>query len=77
VSIRPCDDERYMLEVRDSGVGMPPDSTAAKKGLGTKVIASLARQLGGTVIWEHTQPGTRVTLEFPGERARSAMRARE
>ena len=71
VAIRPSADERYVLEVGDKGVGMPGEDTDNKKGLGTKVITSLARQLGGSVTWQRRQPGTQVVLEFPGERARS------
>ena len=71
VTIRPSAGERYVLEVSDDGVGMPPDDTERKNGLGTKVITSLARQLGGTVAWRRTQPGTLVALEFAGERGAS------
>lgn len=72
VSIHASGAERYTLEVSDYGVGMPPEQVTRRQGLGTKVIASLARQLGGNLTW-HREPGTRVVLDFPAERQRPAQ----
>ena len=79
VAIRPSAPDHYTLAVSDDGVGMPAGDAGSPKSLGTKVITSLARQLGGTVTWHRTQPGTRVVLEFPRERdpARNADRANQ
>jgi len=71
VAVREVAAGRYMLEVRDNGIGIQPDDVQDRKGLGTKVIATIAKQLGGTVTWRHGQPGTHVALEFPAERART------
>src|SRR5581483_3220189 len=64
VSIRPSGGDHYTLEVSDQGVGMPAEDPSSRRGLGTHVVSSLARQLGGTVTWHRDPPGTRVVLEF-------------
>jgi two-component sensor histidine kinase len=68
VSIR-REAENLVLEVSDGGVGMPVDVQA--KGLGTRVIRSLAHQLRGEVSWQPAHPGTRVVVTFPGEEQRA------
>ncbi|KFG69524.1 histidine kinase dimerization/phosphoacceptor domain -containing protein [Microvirga sp. BSC39] len=56
--------ERLRLEVSDTGVGLPPDFNPARsRSLGTRLVASLARQLGGRLEWQDAQPGTRFVLE--------------
>jgi two-component sensor histidine kinase len=63
------------LKVCDEGLDLPPDFGAAKsKSLGMKLIASLARQLGGQPEWRSANPGTRFMLDFlpqhgPGQKA--------
>lgn len=47
---------------RDTGVGVPPD--ASTKGLGTKVMASLASQLSGKLTVAKGGPGHAVELTF-------------
>jgi two-component sensor histidine kinase len=77
VSIQPSGGERFVLQVEDHGVGMPHKEAASGRGLGTKVIESLTKQLRGTVTWQRLQPGTRVVLEFPAERPREATSSRQ
>jgi two-component system, sensor histidine kinase PdtaS len=55
------DGEHYCLSVADDGVGRPVD---AAPGGGTRLIRSLAQQLGGT-LREGGPPGTRVEVAFP------------
>jgi two-component sensor histidine kinase len=50
------------LTVSDNGRGMQNPSG---NGSGLKLIASLARQIGGTINQESNDPGTRTTLTFP------------
>jgi len=53
------------LVVCDNGVGLPASFNArGSASLGTKLINSLSRQLGGKPQWEDTQPGTRFVLDF-------------
>jgi two-component sensor histidine kinase len=53
------------LEVSDRGIGFPPHNGCAPSGgLGTKLISSLSRQLGGQVEWQDAAPGTRFVLIF-------------
>lgn len=55
--------DELMLSVSDNGVGMPrPDQ--AKTGVGSKVVALLAQQLNGTLIYEDARPGCRVVLRM-------------
>lgn len=58
---------RYRLAVTDDGRGLPKAAAEADsgRGLGFRIVQSLAKQLGGTLTYG-TAPGggTRVTLEF-------------
>jgi two-component system, sensor histidine kinase PdtaS len=57
-------DGELTLSVSDNGVGMPP-SDQMKKGVGSKVVALLAQQLNGELVYEDAKPGTRVMLRMP------------
>lgn len=61
-------EQRYELEVADSGRGLPGDFDLGKSSrgsLGMRVIKSLATQLRGTLKVSSAQPGARFTVEFP------------
>jgi two-component sensor histidine kinase len=54
------------LIVSDRGVGLPPGFDPDKStGLGSRLILSLARQLGGVVEVQDEKPGTRVRVVMP------------
>jgi len=50
------------LTVSDNGIGTKPN---AVPGSGTGLIESLARQIGGTILREAADRGTRLSLTFP------------
>jgi len=50
------------MTVSDNGVGIKANAVL---GSGTGLIDSLGRQIGGTVVREEAERGTRVTLTFP------------
>ncbi|HEX5776945.1 MAG TPA: histidine kinase dimerization/phosphoacceptor domain -containing protein [Caulobacteraceae bacterium] len=52
----------WTLSVRDDGVGMPTDAPSATPGLGTNIVAALAKQLGARVEVADGHPGTLVSL---------------
>jgi two-component sensor histidine kinase len=52
----------WMLSVSDTGVGMPKGAVAAKPGLGTSIVESLAKQLHATVEMADARPGLRVSI---------------
>jgi len=52
----------WTVSVSDDGVGMPPDLTPAKAGLGTSIVQALAKQLGAELRVTDNAPGTRITL---------------
>jgi two-component sensor histidine kinase len=59
-----------VLSVEDDGIGFDPASPAQGTGLGTKIIRSLAGQLGGQArtgpaLSGGNRPGTRWTIRFP------------
>ena len=65
IDIRQADDTTLVLEVRDDGIGMPPDfdlQTAATFGL--QIARSLTAQLGGTIELV-PGTGTNVRITFP------------
>lgn len=62
------DSEHFVLEVVDRGAGLPADFDAVRdrpKSLGMRMVASLTRQLGGTLDFEHADPGTRAVFTMP------------
>lgn len=61
VSLERWGDDRVRLTVRDNGIGYHPQNG---DGMGTRLIHSLARQLGGEIIFSE-EGGTVFTLEFP------------
>lgn len=52
----------WSLSVRDTGIGMPADPSDARPGLGTGIVAALARQLDATVRIAAANPGTSVSI---------------
>jgi two-component sensor histidine kinase len=52
----------WTLSVRDTGIGMPADPADARPGLGTGIVAALARQLDATVRTVAANPGTSVSI---------------
>jgi two-component sensor histidine kinase len=57
------DGPNWTLSVSDDGVGMPPDSGSAKRGLGSSIVEALARQLHAGVHVRGAKPGTKVSIE--------------
>ena len=64
VTLQPVDTGRYMLEVRDDGVGLGPAAAPAQHSLGMRVIESLARRLDGAFSLSGADQGTVARLEF-------------
>lgn len=65
LSIQPTEPGILRLTVSDDGVGVPAAFNGkSSKSLGMKLIASLARQLGGDPQWHQSNPGTRFVLDF-------------
>ena len=63
-----CSGERFRLSILDDGVGLRmPGNSRTFTGLGTRLIRSMAAQLGGTVTIEPNShgKGTRAIVEFP------------
>lgn len=63
-----CDDGQLSMEVVDRGQGLPAgfDPAAARPtSLGMRMVASLARQLGGTLTFDDAAPGTHVAFVMP------------
>ena len=57
--------KKVRLIVKDNGKGLPMDfSFEGQLSMGLKLVASLARQLEGTLAWKSEQ-GAIITLEFP------------
>jgi two-component sensor histidine kinase len=52
----------WTLSVRDTGVGLPTDPAHAKPGLGTGIVAALAKQLDASVSSAPGNPGTVVSI---------------
>lgn len=62
------DQESLRLEVSDAGVGLPAGRiTGDAAGLGSRIIATLGRQLGGEIEWQDAAPGTRFVMRFPAD----------
>lgn len=63
-----CDDGALTMTVVDQGVGLPADldpTVARPTSLGMRMVNSLTRQLGGTLLFEDAGPGARVVFSMP------------
>jgi two-component sensor histidine kinase len=58
----------WSLSVRDDGVGLPTGDGAVKPGLGTGIVAALARQLDANVHVSDARPGVIVSISHEGRR---------
>ena len=57
-------EDRHRLEVADDGIGLPEDFDPDRtRGLGSRMVRSLVRQLDGTLA-VHRERGTRFVIEF-------------
>jgi two-component sensor histidine kinase len=57
----------YRVEVEDDGCGLPAGFDPQRpRGLGTGIVAALARQLCGSIGLQAGPQGTRFTLTVPG-----------
>ncbi|MDP3899244.1 MAG: sensor histidine kinase [Mesorhizobium sp.] len=54
----------FTIEVADNGRGMPARRTGDET-FGTRLVASLARQLRAEIEWQDGAPGTRVVITLP------------
>jgi two-component sensor histidine kinase len=52
----------WTLSVSDNGVGMPSDAAETEAGLGTNIVAALAKKLRADIDVTDTHPGTTVSL---------------
>lgn len=70
ISVKAAADDKLSVSVRDGGAGLPAGFDLAKpKGLGMRIIASFAQQLGGTLDIRAHNPGTEFVLTIPRKAA--------
>jgi len=64
VAFYPACDQQYVLEVRDNGIGLPPDlDPSATESLGLQLVNTLIHQLDGTLALER-EHGTTFSITF-------------
>lgn len=69
VKVEPTTGRSILISVHDEGVGLPADFDLTRsKGLGTRLIMALAKQLDAEIVSAVAGVGTRVTLRIPLER---------
>ena len=69
VKVEPSTERSILISVRDEGVGLPAGFDVNKsKGLGTRLILALAKQLDAEFVPQPAGIGTSVTLRVPLER---------
>jgi len=56
----------YRISVEDNGIGWSGEGHAQGSGLGSRIIAAMARNLNSSVVYEPLSNGTRASLEFEG-----------
>ncbi|UZK66996.1 sensor histidine kinase [Sphingomonas sp. M1-B02] len=62
VSLRDAPRGGFVLEVADQGRGRIAGAAPEGSGLGTELVAMMARRLGAQHRWHDARPGTRFTL---------------
>jgi two-component sensor histidine kinase len=69
IQMRRGQDNRATLVVEDDGVGWDGSGPAKGTGLGTRIVAAMASQLGTTISYGDGAAGTRTSMELPIETA--------
>lgn len=64
IRFRPLDDGRAELVVEDDGIGWNGEGEIKGTGLGSRIVKAMASNLGGGVVYDTREPGTRVSLTF-------------
>ncbi|MEZ5582777.1 MAG: PAS domain S-box protein [Candidatus Competibacteraceae bacterium] len=65
ISLQPQDEEQWVLQVQDDGIGLPTDFNLEQtQSLGLLIVASLTQQLRGKLALG-PNPGTTLTITFP------------
>ena len=73
ISVKAAAGNKLTISVRDEGAGLPAGFDLAKpNGLGMRIIASFAQQLGGTLVIHARKPGTEFVLTIPRKAAEHA-----
>jgi two-component sensor histidine kinase len=68
VKLERSEDGSIALRVADQGRGLPPDFQIGQStSLGMKMVASTARQLGGTIEANRLEPGTEFVIRLPSD----------
>jgi two-component sensor histidine kinase len=66
VSLRRADDDGIVLSIEDEGVGLPAGfAVTSSKGLGMRIVAAFAQQLGADLQVRPRDPGTAFVLLLP------------
>jgi len=66
VAVKRTAPDRLTISVRDEGEGLPPDFDLRKaKGLGMRIVGSLAKQMNGAFEFHRRQPGTEFVVVYP------------
>lgn len=66
VTVARTGDNHVSISVRDAGAGLPPDFDIHKaRGLGMRIVSSLARQMKGELGVRAHNPGTEFIVTFP------------
>ncbi len=65
ITLKPVDGEKMRLQVKDTGIGFPPDTDIERAdSLGIRLVTSLTRQLNGDIQFSSAD-GACVTIDFP------------
>lgn len=67
VRLRPLPEGKAELVVEDDGVGRAEGAPAKGTGLGSRIVAAMARSLGGTIEYEQRSPGMLARVTFSAE----------
>ncbi|CAH1671395.1 MULTISPECIES: response regulator [unclassified Chelatococcus] len=60
-----CEDDTARITVEDEGIGWHGEGAPKGTGLGSRIVQSMARSLGGELFWLPRAKGTAVGVSFP------------
>ncbi|MDR3494989.1 MAG: histidine kinase dimerization/phosphoacceptor domain -containing protein [Ancalomicrobiaceae bacterium] len=65
VTIEIVGENSARMTLEDDGTGFDPDGPVRGTGLGSKILAAMATNLGAVVELDRDAPGTRIHIDFP------------